>query len=120
MKRPGTAALLGALLGFAAVMGSPATQADEATSTRLGQDAVCTRCHDESETRPILAMYQTPHGVTGDGRTPSCQSCHGASAGHVAGDTEGKGRPAPDVIFGSKHTPAGYKPSDPQVQTKPA
>lgn len=118
MKRGRTVALLGAALGFAAAMCSPAIQADEATPTRLGQDAVCTRCHDESETKPILAMYQTPHGVTADGRTPSCQSCHGASAGHVAGDTEGKGRPAPDVIFGSKHTPAGYQPSDPLVQTE--
>ena len=43
----------------------------------LKKDAVCTRCHDESETAPVLSIYQTRHGVRGDSRTPTCQSCHG-------------------------------------------
>jgi DmsE family decaheme c-type cytochrome len=65
----------------------------------LAKDALCTKCHDESENAPILSIYQTKHGVRGDARTPTCQSCHGASADHLKGDTEGKGRPAPDVVF---------------------
>jgi DmsE family decaheme c-type cytochrome len=74
----------------------------------LKQDAVCTKCHDEGESRPILSMYQTKHGVRADGRTPTCQGCHGSSDKHVAG---GKGvgeasRPAPDVVFKAHAGPA--------------
>jgi DmsE family decaheme c-type cytochrome len=81
-----------------------ATQAKEA----LKRDAVCTRCHDESETAPILSIYQTKHGVRGDSRTPSCQNCHGESANHLKGDTDGKGRAAPDFVFKK----GVYKPND--------
>ena len=65
----------------------------------LARDAVCTRCHDESEATPILAIYQTKHGVKGDARTPNCQSCHGESEKHLKGDPAVKGRAAPDVVF---------------------
>lgn len=65
----------------------------------LKRDAVCTRCHDESEAAPVLSLYQTKHGVRGDARTPNCQSCHGESSAHVAGDPKVQGRPRPDVIF---------------------
>jgi DmsE family decaheme c-type cytochrome len=74
---------------------SRATIAKEA----LAKDAVCTKCHDESETAPVLSLYQTKHGVRGDKRTPSCQSCHGESDKHVKGDPNVKGRAAPDVVF---------------------
>ena len=86
---------------------------------RLKADAICTKCHDESENKPILAIYQTPHGVTGDGRTPSCTSCHGPSKEHLTGAVDGKGRPAPDVVFGSKQTTAGYAPTGAQAQAEP-
>ena len=65
----------------------------------LAKDAVCTKCHDESETAPVLSLYQTKHGVRGDKRTPSCQSCHGESEKHVKGDPNVKGRAAPDIVF---------------------
>lgn len=65
----------------------------------LGKDALCTKCHDESETAPVLSLYQTKHGVRGDARTPTCQSCHGASEKHLKGDPNVKGRAAPDIIF---------------------
>ena len=65
----------------------------------LKKDAVCTKCHDESENAPVLSLYQTKHGVRGDARTPSCQSCHGESDKHVKGDPNTKGRAAPDVVF---------------------
>lgn len=78
----------------------------------LKKDAICTRCHDESESMPILAIYQTKHGVKGDPRTPSCQSCHGESENHLKGNVDGKGRPAPDVVF-NKHT---FAASDAKVR----
>ena len=68
----------------------------------LKKDAVCTKCHDESEIKPVLEIYQTKHGVKGDPRTPGCQSCHGASDAHVK-NADGKAtRPSPDVLFGMK------------------
>jgi DmsE family decaheme c-type cytochrome len=72
-----------------------AMQAEES----LKKDAVCTRCHDESENKPILTLYQTRHGVRADGRAPNCQSCHGESEKHLKGNTDGKGRPPVDVAF---------------------
>jgi len=65
----------------------------------LKRDAVCTRCHDESEAAPVLSIYQTKHGVRGDARAPACQTCHGESDKHLKGNTDGKGRPAPDFVF---------------------
>jgi DmsE family decaheme c-type cytochrome len=65
----------------------------------LRKDALCTRCHDESESAPILTLYQTKHGVRGDARAPSCQSCHGESEKHLNGDPNVKGRAAPDIVF---------------------
>ena len=65
----------------------------------LRKDAVCTGCHDESESAPILSIYQTKHGVRGDSRTPTCQSCHGESEKHVKGVAGAGGRTAPDVVF---------------------
>ncbi|MDD5057126.1 MAG: DmsE family decaheme c-type cytochrome [Sideroxydans sp.] len=63
------------------------------------KDALCTRCHDESEPTPILALYQNKHGVRGDIRTPNCQTCHGESEKHLKGDPNVKGRAAPDILF---------------------
>jgi len=68
----------------------------------LAQDAVCTKCHDENDNKPILAIYQTRHGVKADGRTPSCQSCHGNSERHVKNPEGSAIRPAPEVVFGAK------------------
>lgn len=104
--------LVAAVLMAGAVWGVSATAADnklpdlgaESSKTALakealGKDAVCTKCHDESETAPVLSIYQTKHGVRGDSRTPTCQSCHGTSDKHVKGDPNTKGRAAPDVVF---------------------
>jgi len=98
----------------------PASQAADANGTAakaLNKDAVCTKCHDESETKPILAIYQTKHGVKGDSRTPSCQSCHGESEKHLKGDPKVKGRAAPDVLFGDKRGTSGsFAPTEAKVQ----
>jgi len=74
----------------------------EVVQKALKQDAICTRCHDESEPKPILSLYQTKHGNRADGRTPTCQSCHGDSEKHLKGDPAQKGRARPDHIFGTK------------------
>ena len=76
---------------------SPAQPADRS----LAGDKVCTSCHDESETKPILSIYKTRHGVKADERSPGCQSCHGASVAHVkniGGSAEH--RASPDIVFG--------------------
>ena len=72
----------------------------------LKRDAVCTRCHDETETQPILSIYQTKHGVRGDPATPTCQSCHGESEKHLHGDPSVKGRASPDFVFKKGTYPA--------------
>lgn len=77
---------------------APGSNAERA-KVALQRDQVCTRCHDESEAAPILTIYQTRHGARGDARAPSCQSCHGESAGHVRGGSNGGSRPSPDVVF---------------------
>ncbi len=46
-------------------------------------DAICTRCHDETEYVPVLSIGKTPHGTQADGRTPTCTSCHGDSKAHL-------------------------------------
>jgi len=81
---------------------SPQQQRQISAKASLNRDAVCTKCHDENEVKPVLSIYQTKHGVKGDLRTPSCQSCHGESDAHIK-NADGKAtRPAPDVLFGAK------------------
>lgn len=103
----------------AANVAAPAPLTSGAASSAPNKDAVCTRCHDENETKPILAIYQTKHGVKADSRTPNCQSCHGESEKHLKGDPSQKGRAAPDVLFGNKKGSSGsFLPSDATVQNE--
>ena len=109
----------GLFLLFAAASAQAADSSD-AANRRLQADAVCTKCHDETETKPIFSIYQTPHGVVGDERSPTCTSCHGESKQHIAGSTgggEGSKRPVPDVVQGRTHTTSGYEPSDAPTQS---
>ncbi len=66
----------------------------------LKGDATCTRCHDETEEYPVLAIGKTKHGTRADGRTPTCTSCHGESNLHVNRPPDAKERPKPDRMFG--------------------
>ena len=91
----GTSALTAQAADAPAAPSANAQRAKEA----LKKDAICTKCHDESETAPVLSIYQTKHGVKGDPKAPNCQSCHGASDKHVKGDPVTKVRVAPDVVF---------------------
>jgi DmsE family decaheme c-type cytochrome len=84
------------------VMASGAAHAQEggaAVDPTLKGDAVCTRCHDETEKKPVLSIYKTPHGVKADARTPGCQSCHGASEAHVKNPKGSSTRPPVDIDF---------------------
>ncbi|MGD0505524.1 MAG: DmsE family decaheme c-type cytochrome [Steroidobacteraceae bacterium] len=94
----------------APVPGTPSTgsRAEQA----LRRDAQCTRCHDESETKPILAIYQTKHGVRGDPSTPTCQDCHGESEKHLRGAADAHGRAPPDIVFNK----GSYPVSDPKTR----
>ncbi|HZM34020.1 MAG TPA: DmsE family decaheme c-type cytochrome [Burkholderiales bacterium] len=65
----------------------------------LKGDAQCTRCHDETEEYPVLAIAKTKHGTLADGRTPTCTSCHGVSDLHVNRPPDAKERPKPDRSF---------------------
>ncbi|NOU21545.1 MAG: DmsE family decaheme c-type cytochrome [Methyloglobulus sp.] len=65
----------------------------------LERDKVCTRCHDETDKPKVLPIYQTPHGVRADARTPSCQSCHGESDAHVKNTEGASTRPKTEIVF---------------------
>jgi DmsE family decaheme c-type cytochrome len=73
-----------------------------AADRTLAGDAVCTRCHDQGEAKPVLSIYQTRHGVKADSRTPGCQNCHGPSVAHVKNEGGAEPRAAVDTSFGSK------------------
>jgi len=104
MRRHVMVAVIGAFL--ASLTFATGAAAADSAQARAKDDAICTRCHDESENKPILAIYQTRHGVAGDPRTPSCQSCHGQSEDHVRNARGTSPRPTPDIVFGAKHASA--------------
>jgi len=94
-------------VGSAPAMGMDAatSEADDGTTIKdmvLRGDAKCTRCHDESEEYPVLAIGKTKHGVLADSRTPTCTSCHGNSETHINKPAGVKERPKPDRTFGKK------------------
>jgi DmsE family decaheme c-type cytochrome len=98
LLRAAAACVLGLTLHANACANTPPTAADR---TLVG-DAVCTKCHDQSDNKPVLSIYQTRHGVKADGRTPGCQSCHGASTAHVKNEANTDPRAPVDISFGNK------------------
>ena len=87
-----------------------AALAAEAKGTTLAKrdmvlvgDAVCTKCHDETEKYPVLAIGKTRHGTVADARTPSCTSCHGESHEHASKGSD-KDRPKPDITYDDVHS----------------
>jgi DmsE family decaheme c-type cytochrome len=70
----------------------------------LKGDAKCTRCHDQSEEYPVLAIGATRHGTQADGRTPTCTSCHGESDTHAFKPEGVKERPKPERTYGRSST----------------
>lgn len=96
--------LIAAVLLIAGGFASAAEAADKpaAKDLVLRGDAKCTRCHDEGEEYPVLAIGKTKHGTRADSRTPSCVSCHGESDNHINKPSDAKVRPKPDRLFGRK------------------
>ncbi len=117
MDRPTPIVALGMLLaalGFAscAQAGNSAALPDlgGAAPNRMAissstRDAVrtCTKCHDESESAPVLSILKSKHAVMADSRTPfadqACMSCHGSSKAHLAAAPDGGKRAQPDIVF---------------------
>jgi DmsE family decaheme c-type cytochrome len=93
-------ALAAAILGL--LLALPAQAQSQRKDMVLKGDAQCTRCHDESEEYPVLAIGKTKHGTVADGRTPTCTSCHGVSDTHVNKPADALERPKPDRMFGKK------------------
>ena len=91
--------LLRAAGGLLLAAASFFAQAAEPADRTLAGDAACTRCHDQSESKPVLSVYRTPHGAKADGRTPGCQTCHGASTAHIRNEKDQDPRPATDISF---------------------
>ena len=94
-----------------AMAGTGASQAAEEPAAEappkdlvLRGDAQCTRCHDESDNAPVLAIGKTRHGVIADQRTPTCISCHGESATHINKPEGMKDRPKPDRGYNRNST----------------
>jgi len=104
---------------FAADMPQGATAQSAATpttndaSTPLYSDrgaATCMKCHDSAideqgqSYKAATDIFQTPHAVKGDARTPfgqhECESCHGPSEAHVTSTPAAGGKKAlPAVVF---------------------
>jgi DmsE family decaheme c-type cytochrome len=103
MIRP-TVTLAALLLGL--VVALPGQAQTPRKDIVLKGDANCTRCHDEGEEYPVLAIGKTKHGTVADGRTPTCTSCHGESDTHVNRPADAKVRPSPEVMFGKASSTA--------------
>ena len=84
----------------AAAMAVALTTTAQAQDLALRGDAKCTKCHDQNEAYPVLAIGQTKHGTKADGRTPTCTSCHGESDAHINKAADAKARARPDRTFG--------------------
>ena len=91
------AALLAAFLASGAIAQEKA-KPEAPKDLVLAGDAKCTRCHDENDSFPVLAIGKSKHGTRADKRTPTCTSCHGMSEGHMNKPASGA-RPKPDVLF---------------------
>jgi len=98
--------LMLAALVLGVAVAAPALAQSEMKKKRpdlvLTGDAKCTRCHDETEDYPVLAIGKTPHGTRADKRTPTCTSCHGESETHANKPADAIERPAPERAFGKK------------------
>jgi len=91
-----------AWLALLAITPALASAAEDAPRDAvLRGDATCTRCHDEEADFPVFAIGKTRHGVTADGRTPTCTDCHGASDTHMNIPEGAKERPKPTRLFGA-------------------
>lgn len=78
--------LAGLLLpGFAAAQDEDEEDEGPPSHTRQGADT-CLKCHEDTAEFPVLSIFDTPHAVTADERTPfanaQCETCHGPGGEH--------------------------------------
>jgi DmsE family decaheme c-type cytochrome len=99
------ALLTAVLLPVAYACGAQDPAAKPAASKTSADEAlrVCTKCHDETEKAPVLAILKTKHAMMADKRTPfadqACMTCHGPSDKHLVKPPEGQKRALPDITF---------------------
>jgi DmsE family decaheme c-type cytochrome len=92
------------LLAVAALLFGAAIQSDTGKElpgfSRQGADT-CLGCHSDDK---IMAIFETPHGIASDSRTPfaqqQCESCHGPGGDHSARLRPGQER-SPPLAFAS-------------------
>ena len=109
MALQGNRWILAALLLASGMCGGVSAQ-DVAPAQKVAPgDAIrtCTRCHDESEEKPVLSILKSRHAVMADARTPfadqACMTCHGPSKAHLQAPPPGSARRnPPDVVFGKQ------------------
>jgi DmsE family decaheme c-type cytochrome len=94
--------MLAGAAGMAFAQITPASQNPVVKDLFMKDDARCTICHDEADDPRMLHIGKTRHGVTADGRAPTCTSCHGFSEDHVTNSKKLKDRPKPDLTFGGQ------------------
>ena len=92
------------LAGILAPVHAVEPKADKppAPDLALRGDGICTTCHDESETYPVLAIGETRHGTHADRRTPTCVDCHGESKTHIHKPRGVDERPKPGLTYGGQ------------------
>ena len=102
------------VLALAAVLWAAPALSQQTQASQDGE-RLCTKCHDESESTPVLSILKTRHAVTADERTPfadkACMSCHGESLEHRTKKApDGELRMPVDISFGPKSaTPVAKK-----------
>jgi DmsE family decaheme c-type cytochrome len=97
--------LKAAVAALAAVWLAGPAAAEEARNRAAADRALrtCTKCHDESDRKPVLSILKSKHAVMADPRTPfadqACVTCHGPSEAHIEAPAEGRKRALPDIVF---------------------
>ena len=85
-------------MGLSTVHASDERPGKSSRDAVLIGDALCTKCHDEDEDYPVLAIGKTRHGTVADVRAPTCTSCHGESEEHARARSDRK-RPKPEITY---------------------
>lgn len=97
------AAILAAVVAGSAVLAQEDDQEELLPGyTRSGADT-CLACHGDEDSAHVLAIFDSPHAVVGDKRSPfggnQCEACHGPGGDHAARVRFGQERP-PIPAFG--------------------
>ena len=86
--------VLGTIVGAAVLLLAPMFAS--AADTLVRGDEKCMGCHASVKADKVAPIALRRHGTKADGRTPGCDTCHGASDKHIA---SGDGSVKPDRVF---------------------